>query len=714
MKKNAKVLLVLAMVLGFASASAQEWVWQNPYPTGNQLAVVTKSNKATLIAAGTESTIVQSKDRGESWTIVHSGTNAYLTDVCFVDSLYGYAAGSGYLLKTTDGGSTWMVVTQSVPYNPSFIHFIDRKIGFGVGSSSYIVKTTDGGKSWDVFNVGGITSLNFIAFADENHGFVVGNQRVIVTPRDTYLKGVIYKTTNGGQSWVTMSLSGFSQREMWGSMYFVNSKVGFMCNGSGTIVQTNDGGEHWTVNSAHPGQVFEYFHFFDENQGFAYGPDDILMTSDGGATWVPHVLYGGLDDHPLSICILDQQEWVAVGGYGQIVKTADSGLSWTAKSKGSSAWLYSIFFVNSMTGYAVGGDPIEPATILKTTNGGGSWTELDSDSSATLASVFFLDDLKGFVVGDWGCLMSTLDGGQTWNKIETGIIDELTGVYFPNRDTGYVCGTRGYWHDKGTLLKTTDGGNSWRIVSSDIVVGLNSMVFLDGHTGFAVGGDILIDGAILKTTDGGESWTKADIDLPYDALYSCSFPSKNVGFAAGDHAILKTTNGGVSWFKCPFNEFGSVRAVFFANEKTGYAAGLDGTIYKTIDGGNSWISFNLITINWISSLFFLDETTGWAAGQGGMILKTGNGTASGINNGSDPAISFQLFPNPATSTLNISLSDKALNGHLSIIDFTGRILQTIEITDTQFQTDISRLTPGVYFVQLKTAYGKAVQKIVRL
>ncbi len=141
------------------------------------------------------------------------------------------------------------------------------------------------------------------------------------------------------------------------------------------------------------------------------------------------------------------------------------------------------FFVNSTTGYAVGG------AILKTTNGGATWSTL-------------------LTAGNW-----------------------LSSTYFINADTGYVSG------DFGTVIKTVDGGVNWDTLSTPPeAFYLNSLYFTDANTGFA--------GSVLKTTDGGTTWNLQECSVGY-LTYSAAFPDENTGYAVGQYGtIIATKNGG--------------------------------------------------------------------------------------------------------------------------------------------------------------------------
>ena len=110
------------------------------------------------------------------------------------------------ILKTSDGGKTWLKVYQSDrPYETTWkASFPTEKIGY-VTIQSYnpdpnvkhqlIAKTTDGGLTWqEIYLVEDASAREFgIGFIDENHGFV-----------GTMNSG--YETKDGGKTWSTIDL----------------------------------------------------------------------------------------------------------------------------------------------------------------------------------------------------------------------------------------------------------------------------------------------------------------------------------------------------------------------------------------------------------------------------------------------------------------------------------------------------------------------------
>ena len=88
--------------------------------------------------------------------IVAGNKSLWSKSLYFLDENLGYACSQrGQILKTTNGGSSWV---QSVPdtniisWNVNSIYFINQNVGFAAGNYGnqldIIYKTTDGGQSW--------------------------------------------------------------------------------------------------------------------------------------------------------------------------------------------------------------------------------------------------------------------------------------------------------------------------------------------------------------------------------------------------------------------------------------------------------------------------------------------------------------------------------------------------------------------------------------
>jgi hypothetical protein len=100
---------------------------------------------------------------------------------------HGYTVGdSGKILKTTNGGDTWIMMPSGISYKLMSVHFNGMNIGYTAGDHGAILKTTDGGTTWTGLVSGTSRHLNSICFPTTDIGYAVGDS------------GTILKTTNGG------------------------------------------------------------------------------------------------------------------------------------------------------------------------------------------------------------------------------------------------------------------------------------------------------------------------------------------------------------------------------------------------------------------------------------------------------------------------------------------------------------------------------------
>jgi photosystem II stability/assembly factor-like uncharacterized protein len=77
-----------------AALSGTRWVWQNPKPQGNTLYGVSFTNANTGTATGDNGTILRTTDGGNTWIIQTSGTTNTLYGVCFIDVNHETAVGA--------------------------------------------------------------------------------------------------------------------------------------------------------------------------------------------------------------------------------------------------------------------------------------------------------------------------------------------------------------------------------------------------------------------------------------------------------------------------------------------------------------------------------------------------------------------------------------------------------------------------------------------
>lgn len=324
------------------------------------------------------------------WAALASGTINALYSCYFTDASTGFAVGdNGTIIKTTDGGASWIALTSGTNQNLKSVYFIDNNTGYVSGLSGTILKTTDGGTSWvsqsNPFGVG--ANLYTLYFTDSNTGFATG-----------YLMGfnkpIILKTTDGGASWVSKpnGLPAFYMDLSLLSVCFPTSNIGYVCGNFGKVYKTTDGGENWTeLMTVGASTRLNSIEFIDSNTGFVVGDagasSTIFKTTDGGVTWTSQI--SGITETPswphfFSIAFLDANigytVGYSVGGIGRVFKTVDGGASWDEENPGTSSFLYSAFFPDGITGFAVGSN----GAIVKTEDGAVSDKTIENQEKISL------------------------------------------------------------------------------------------------------------------------------------------------------------------------------------------------------------------------------------------------------------------------------------------------------------------------------------------
>jgi hypothetical protein len=103
-----------------------------------------------------------------------------------------------------------------------------------------------------------------------------------------------------------------------------------------------------------------------------------------------------------------------------------------------------------------------------------------------------------------------------------------------------------------------------------------------------------------------------------------------------------------------------------------------------------------------------------------QVDKDGNSTYSRIIllGGSGGAGALQLYPNPATTVLNLVLPSNRTAGdvQINIFDATGQLVQSVQYNTTGagLPLDISLLKPGVYTVSLYQGKTQQLGRFIKL
>ncbi|MBK6505018.1 MAG: T9SS type A sorting domain-containing protein [Ignavibacteria bacterium] len=202
-----------------------------------------------------------------------------ISDVTFLDSLIGFAVtqsatvnDTGYILKTSNGGEIWNIVYRSVD-NYCNVQFVNETTGFVAGGA--LLKSTNSGEDWFGINRPNQTDLESM--------FALSEDTIWLTDTEG-LTGGVFRTTNGGTSWVRqLSLGSFNPDRI----HMINGRNGFISqvqNQALYVRKTTDSGESWFI--VDQGRSSLDMYFADSVSGWSAGFNvSLKATTNGGMNW---------------------------------------------------------------------------------------------------------------------------------------------------------------------------------------------------------------------------------------------------------------------------------------------------------------------------------------------------------------------------------------------------------------------------------------------
>jgi len=397
-----------------------------------------------------------STDGGASWSTrgasgfdtAQIGYNTYLVaDPRNANTLY---LGSRDVYRSTDGGSTWLNLTQSYSifgdfydYSPSIAkaHADQHAFAFSptssdqfyIGNDGGVWRTGDGGASFQSLNA----SLSL-----------------------SQLVGLAVHPTDSSVSYAGTQDNGV-QRRLQGSANWFEFLPG-------------DGG-NTVINPLDPGNVFvtyvqaNIFRFYNDGRSFdrqvAYNDTFGEFGSPRMAFYPPFV--GNGVDATLYL------------GTWRLFVSPDAGESWSA-----------------------------PAGSTDLTKG---FTERGPDVISAIG-VSTSDTTVICTGSSMGRAMLSSDGGATWKDVSAGLPDRsITSVTFDRSSSSRMYVTlSGY--GTGHVFRTTDSGATWVDMSSGLPDIPTSAFLIDPliPDQFYVGTDV----GVFRSTDGGETWREFSRGMP--------------------------------------------------------------------------------------------------------------------------------------------------------------------------------------------------------
>jgi len=128
-------------------------------------------------SSGEHSVILNTTD-GDNWNTQISDYPGRITSISAVDSQIVWAAGSSGVLKTMDGGLTWVEVPT--PSCEASIDAVDENIAWVIFGGFGMARTIDGGLSWTICSTGITDMLSSISAIDRDNAWAAGAYGAII------------------------------------------------------------------------------------------------------------------------------------------------------------------------------------------------------------------------------------------------------------------------------------------------------------------------------------------------------------------------------------------------------------------------------------------------------------------------------------------------------------------------------------------------------
>lgn len=374
-------------------------------------------------------------------------------------------------------------------------------------NSQLFTKTNDGGATWTpgLIDIGHPTwVLIALAAIDNNTAWVAAIDDSGATG------GGVWKTTNGGSSWVRYNATGYQ-----------------------------DGANFSFIDG---------MHFFDANNGISYGDPvggqfEIYKTSDAGLTWSQ--ITGTANPSSLlnEYAVGSQQNSCSAGGSfwfttskGNIYRTTDQGTTWS-KFAGPTG-LTSFFSANKQAkmifkdvnnGLIYGSlDNSVTFKIWRTSDGGATW-DAGSPYTEPYKEMCYIPGTNILVgtaiVGMAYSTGKSLDNGVTWSQIGTGTYAKLPTFF--NASTGWASNSFNSSTTNGIYKFNLTLGSSKFDIMSNFAVSpnpTNSTLNIQSNT--AINSVKIIDISGRSTTPTFEN-NKIDVSNLANGIYLIEATTEN-------------------------------------------------------------------------------------------------------------------------------------------------------------------------------------------
>ncbi|MCW2960586.1 MAG: hypothetical protein JWM90_973 [Thermoleophilia bacterium] len=611
-----------------ATMGSTSAAWRVGRDRGQGLLALDRFSPSIAFATGHDGMITRTIDSGATWDDQWGLlSNHWVMDVDHVpgdSEKWVIVGGGGHIASTTNGVSsapgmpTWTnhdaaLASAGWPayVNVEGVATPSASTWFIVGEDGYFGRTDDTGATWDVYTVGGATRWLDVTALSTTHVVASGSNSSIAI------------TTNGGAASTDWTVDTHG----WCSCWFTSVDASdathiYAVTDAGFLVRHD--GTTFVTTTAAPDRLFEPMSVSspasDPTTVFVSSTRGrILRSTDSGAT-----LFGTGTPAAGSLDVIEALSntdvWAA-GASRNMVATSN-GTTWTSLAtdvtkrplRGVAASP-----VDGRKAIAVGGT----GTILRTTDSGDTWTARASGTTQHLIDVTWSSATRVIAVGAAGVVVTSEDAGLTWTVRTSGTAQELQGVAAGAEYAIWAVGLG------GTMLHSTNGGVTWTTVATGTTDAFESVAAIGTQRAWAVGDE----GTIRRTIDGGATWSGGTGPPAWDHMAGVAAADASTVYIATRYSgIWKSTDGGANYTSLAgfwlvdwnSERIAVVGDVVMAQDKWG-------KVLTSIDAGATWsaddVFLDTVQTGFPTDLALIDAHTAFSVGDEGSIVDVDEASA---------------------------------------------------------------------------------------